>query len=811
MSLSCQNLLLAAGLTITVAANGQSSLDDLAGKFVKYVRADRKEKLIVLTDKSFYAAGETIWLKAWCLDSLSNRFVYLSKNLYVDLVNDKDSVVSQLLFDIPGRKTAGKILLPATLDEGYYWLRAYTTRVLRGDSSRIVVKPVYVVNPNKPNPRTLGAYASKPVAVVEDTSAPGVRFYPEGGSIISGTTATVAFRSISSQGKPVDISGYVTDPLHDTVARFSSEQGMGKFAFDAFNPRKYTAHINWGGRELVTPLPALDQFASQLTVIGRDDHSLKMQVSLGDSLYKKHKATRILGLSRDSLCFAAIGTDMYQVNVPLANFPVGRACFFLFDDQGNLVSQRSVYIGSSDSGRIVAATDKADYSPGDKVNLSIGVKQQHDNPIMTTLLSVSVTDDRLTGDHGRTEEGIEGLPVANDAVFRGYSPAALDILMLTEPPFYSDWGKALADPGQGAGARFADSNLLNIRGKAVTKSNEPLQRYIVNLVSVDKGLFLADTTDTDGRFLFPLTEYDDGTVFNMKLTNIKGKGTEGKLIMDKLDYPQFHTPRALKRGFSSEELATIRRYRSAQAAAEPTEIKDSTMLKPATVEGRKKLPEEDEAKRASPFSDVIGPDQMKSGGVDEIYNALSSIPGLTNGVNSTMSGSASGGGSMTGSTGTSAMLVLMDGVQLSTGGDLKSFFESLDETNIEFIEILKGPLTAIYGVQGAPGVLLIHSKNHNQDVAQVNDKGITTIRPKGYYNQSDVYASGYDKKKSQGTAAQTGDAATLYWNANIPTDNLGNAKVDFFTGHRQATYSAAIVGITPGGDILEKKILIKCN
>jgi hypothetical protein len=526
-----------------------------------------------------------------------------------------------------------------------------------------------------------------------------------------------------------------------------------------------------------------------------------MQVSLGDSLYKKHKATRILGISRDSLCFAAQGTDMYQVSVPLANFPLGRACFFLFDDRDNLVSQRSVYIGSSDSGRIVAATDKADYSPGDKVNLSIGVKQQHDNRIMTTLLSVSVTDDRLTGDNGRAEEGFEGLPATDDAQFRGYSPAALDVLMLTEPPFYADWGKASAGQGQEA-ASFADSNLLNIHGKAVSKNNAPLKHYIVNLVSSENGIFLADTTDMDGRFLFPLAEYDDGTKFNMKLTDIKGKGTEGKLIMDKLDYPQFHTPRALKRGFSSEEVAMIRRYRSTQVASEQTAIKDSTLLKPATVEGRKKLPDYDEAKRASPFSDVIGPDQMRKGGVDEIYNALSNIPGFTSGVNRNVSA---------GSANTDAFLVLMDGVDINTGGDIKGFLESLDEANIEFIEVLKGPLTAIYGVQGAGGVILIHSVNGSSAVAQTNDKGITTIYPKGYYNQSDVYASGYDKKKGPSAVAETGNAATLYWNANIPTDNMGNAKVDFFTGRRQATYSAAIVGVTPGGDIVEKTIQIKCR
>jgi hypothetical protein len=185
MSLSCQNLLLAAALTIAVAANGQSSIDELAGKFVTYVRDGRKEKLIVVTDKSFYTAGESIWLKSWCLDSLSNRFIYLSKTMFVDLVDDKDSVISHLLFNISARKTAGKIILPATLAEGYYWLRAYTTRILQEDSSRIFVKPVYVVNPNKPEPYALGTYTNKSAygARFADTSAPQMIFYPEGGAI----------------------------------------------------------------------------------------------------------------------------------------------------------------------------------------------------------------------------------------------------------------------------------------------------------------------------------------------------------------------------------------------------------------------------------------------------------------------------------------------------------------------------------------------------------------------------------------------------------------------------------------------------
>ena len=79
------------------------------------------------------------------------------------------------------------------------------------------------------------------------------------------------------------------------------------------------------------------------------------------------------------------------------------------------------------------------------------------------------------------------------------------------------------------------------------------------------------------------------------------------------------------------------------------------MLKPVTVEGRKKLPPEDEAQRQSPFSDVIGPDQLRQGGVDMVYNALSNVPGLTSGVNQTASGTLSGGTS----SGTTAMLVCL--------------------------------------------------------------------------------------------------------------------------------------------------------
>ena len=191
-----------------------------------------------------------------------------------------------------------------------------------------------------------------------------------------------------------------------------------------------------------------------------------------------------------------------------------------------------------------------------------------------------------TGDRGGADGGIEGLPANDDAAFRDYSPerAGLDdaaeaarLCRLEELFGRGFWS------GRGAVCR---QKFVKSSRKAVGKNNEPLKRYIVNLVSGDNRFFLADTTDTEGRFLFPLSDFDDGTKFNMKVTDLSGKGCEGKLIMDKIDYPRLPTPRELKRGFSSEEIAIIRRQ-SDGGMLDQAELKDTALLKPVVVEGVK--------------------------------------------------------------------------------------------------------------------------------------------------------------------------------------------------------------------------------
>jgi hypothetical protein len=99
-------------------------LDTLALEFIKSIRKEDKEKIFVQTNKEFYAAGEDIWLRAYCLGALSLKVMQQSKSLFVDLVNESDSLVSQVMLNNGLLKLDGRISLPSDLPEGYYWLRA---------------------------------------------------------------------------------------------------------------------------------------------------------------------------------------------------------------------------------------------------------------------------------------------------------------------------------------------------------------------------------------------------------------------------------------------------------------------------------------------------------------------------------------------------------------------------------------------------------------------------------------------------------------------------------------------------------------
>ena len=78
-----------------ISAQQNNSLQNLVGKLATYSKTTFPEKVYVQTDKDVYSNGETIWFKTYVLNGMTHRASTMSKVVYVELLDSKDSIVTQ--------------------------------------------------------------------------------------------------------------------------------------------------------------------------------------------------------------------------------------------------------------------------------------------------------------------------------------------------------------------------------------------------------------------------------------------------------------------------------------------------------------------------------------------------------------------------------------------------------------------------------------------------------------------------------------------------------------------------------------------
>jgi hypothetical protein len=791
------------------------SLDTLAGNVIKKLRSDDREKIFIHTNKWYFIAGEELWFRAYCINALSHKIFHRSKIMFVDLVNDNDSVIAQLYLNDQQLKLEGKIVLSSGLEEGYYWLRAYTPGMLKYDQEKICVQPIYILNSRKP--------AAKINYRKQDTSSfnsspddmPQINFYAEGGALISGTNSVVAFSATDKNKNPLFISGYVTDSWDSVVARFTTKMpGLGDFKFYVWRSRKYIAHIKWNDKDFTYSFPLVNQYSSRLSVITQTDNYVQLLVSQGDSVYRKHKLSYVLGLNRDSLCFAAVGIDMYDFTISKDKFPAGKTTFLLFDENKQLISERDIFI--SDLKKIIITADRKEYNAREKVKLEIFTGDSS-RPQAIALLSLAVTDDNIAGTNNFMEDQISEIKNDNidflqqrDSISKNYTPEQWDLIMLTQKNNYEDEFIKNENHTIPDTLNTDDLVLNRSRGKIVTTKNEPAKNTIVTILSKEAKIIKTDTTDEGGKFHFELPEDLDSTQFILQAIDPKGKILNHKIILDPFRSPVFKTSEKLKQRFLPAQVETLTHFKTHQLDTVIIET-GKGWLKAVTIKGiRKKELPYDESKRITNFSRIITGEQLENNsGPNGIVNAILMTIGMhlsDFGINPK-----------------SSPLLLVDGVpvdldngpqifdtkkqsaQQQSESPLIQYLNRFSPSLIDFIEVIKGSESAIYGIRGANGVISINTTSKLR--VQGNFNGLMKYTFTGFFHPPAFNAPNYDLKELK-RSADADRRSTIYWNANLFTDKKGYVPVNFFTADAKTNYTVIITGINSTGEILYKKYKI---
>ncbi|MGI4022042.1 MAG: TonB-dependent receptor plug domain-containing protein [Janthinobacterium lividum] len=119
-------LFLAAGLLSFAVKQEDDPLKKILTQLQKFTDNYPTEKVYLQLDKPYYAIGDVIYFKAYTTVGSKHQPSALSKILYVDLINNKDSVKQSLRLPMVSGLSWGDFALTDTLQEGNYRIRAYT-------------------------------------------------------------------------------------------------------------------------------------------------------------------------------------------------------------------------------------------------------------------------------------------------------------------------------------------------------------------------------------------------------------------------------------------------------------------------------------------------------------------------------------------------------------------------------------------------------------------------------------------------------------------------------------------------------------
>lgn len=146
----------------------------------KYYRED----VFLHIGRDTYVAGEKIWFNAYCSNVSNPGTAALSKVVYVELVDNKNTHIFGRILNVKSGTSESCIDLPDTIASGTYFLKAYTQWMKNFGSESFFSQPVYIYN----------IYADENTNVKNTINVPDEsKIFIEGNQLIDGIPTRIAF------------------------------------------------------------------------------------------------------------------------------------------------------------------------------------------------------------------------------------------------------------------------------------------------------------------------------------------------------------------------------------------------------------------------------------------------------------------------------------------------------------------------------------------------------------------------------------------------------------------------------------------
>ena len=617
-----------------------------------------------------------------------------------------------------------------------------------------------------------------------------VKFFPEGGALLSIPHQNVAFKAQGADGFSKEVEGFLFNSKGDTLTNFRSEHnGMGIFTMNPVNNETY--YVTVRTNDSITKrfdLPAIEPKGISIAM-SHYKQEIRYEIQKTEATEWPQKLF-LLAHTRGKLAILQpINPKRTFGKMNDSLFTEGITHFMLIDEQGNALSERLIFVPDHKPNQWQITTDQPTYGKREKVSLQIAAKDSEGNPVEGTF-SVSITDRKSIQPDSLADNILSNLLLTSD--LKGYveDPAfyflnqdartlrSIDYLMMTHGWRRHKMENVLRTPSL---------NFTNYIEKGQTISGRIMGFFGANVkkgpicVLAPKYNIIATTeTDEKGQFIVN-TSFRDSTTFLVQARTKKGfAGVD--ILMDPPQYPVATHKAPYFNGattFMEDYLMNTRDQYYMEGGMRVYNLKE------ITVTAKRERPSSKSIYTGGINTYTVEEDRLQGYG-QTAFDAASRLPSVT----------ITNGSEIHIRNNSEPAIIVIDDIVYEDASDI---LKDIQVSDMSSISLLRGADAVILGPRASGGAVVITLKDPRNLPARPA-QGIITYTPLGYSESVEFYHPTYDTPEKK-NAQRSDFRSTVYWNPELRLDAEGKATIEYYTPDSTAPEDIIIEGVDKNGKV----------
>ena len=617
-----------------------------------------------------------------------------------------------------------------------------------------------------------------------------VKFFPEGGALLSIPHQNVAFKVQGADGFSKEVEGFLFNSKGDTLTNFRSEHnGMGIFTMNPVNNETY--YVTVRTNDSITKrfdLPAIEPKGISIAM-SHYKQEIRYEIQKTEATEWPQKLF-LLAHTRGKLAILQpINPERTFGKMNDSLFTEGITHFMLIDQQGNALSERLVFVPDHKPNQWQITADQPTYGKREKVSLQIAAKDNEGNPVEGTF-SVSITDRKSIQPDSLADNILSNLLLTSD--LKGYveDPAyyflnqdartlrSIDYLMMTH-----GWRRHKIENV----LRTPSLNFTNYIEKGQTISGRIMGFFGANVkkgpicVLAPKYNIIATTeTDEKGQFIVN-TSFRDSTTFLVQARTKKGfAGVD--ILMDPPQYPVATHKAPYFNGaatFMEDYLMNTRDQYYMEGGMRVYNLKE------VTVTAKRERPSSKSIYTGGINTYTVEEDRLQGYG-QTAFDAASRLPSVT----------ITNGSEIHIRNNSEPAIIVIDDIVYEDASDI---LKDIQVSDMSSISLLRGADAVILGPRASGGAVVITLKDPRNLPARPA-QGIITYTPLGYSESVEFYHPTYDTPEKK-NAQRSDFRSTVYWNPELRLDAEGKATIEYYTPDSTAPEDIIIEGVDKNGKV----------